>query len=47
MNAGMDEEQVQKKKPELMDGPGLSERDRRKKEREKRQEERQREVKIQ
>ncbi|KAE8055099.1 hypothetical protein FH972_011960 [Carpinus fangiana] len=44
MNAGMDEEQVQKKKPELMDGPGLSERDRRKKEREKRQEERQREA---
>jgi ATP-binding cassette subfamily F protein 3 len=46
MNEGMDEEQVPKKKPELLEGPSLSERNRRKKDREKRQEERQREVKI-
>ncbi|XP_062146458.1 ABC transporter F family member 3 [Alnus glutinosa] len=44
MNEGMDEEQVPKKKPELLEGPSLSERNRRKKDREKRQEERQREA---
>lgn len=42
---GMDEEEAPKKKPEVMDGPVLSERDRAKIERRKRKEERQREVK--
>lgn len=45
MNDGMDEE-VPKKKPEVMDGPVLSERDRAKLERRKRKDERQREVKM-
>lgn len=44
MDDGMDEE-VPKKKPEVNDGPVLSERDRQKIERRKRKEERQREVK--
>lgn len=43
MNDGMDEE-APKKKPEVTDGPLLSERDRIKIERKKRKEERQREV---
>lgn len=43
MNDGMDEE-APKKKPEVTDGPLLSERDRAKIERKKRKEERQREV---
>lgn len=43
MNDGMDEE-APKKKPEVTDGPLLSERDRTKIERKKRKEERQREV---
>lgn len=47
MNDGMDEEQVRKKKPELMEGPVLSERDRRKQAREKRHEERKRETQYQ
>lgn len=46
MNDGMDEE-VPKKKPEPMDGPVLSERDRAKLERRKRKEERQREAQYQ
>ena len=41
---GMDEEEVPKKKPEVIDGPLLTERDRIKLERRKRKEERQREV---
>ena len=45
MNEGMDEEEVPKKKPEVIDGPILTERDRLKLERRKRKEERQREVK--
>ena len=45
MNEGMDEE-VPKKKPEVIDGPVLTERDRAKLERRKRKEERQREVEI-
>lgn len=45
MNEGMDEEEVPKKKPEVIDGPVLTERDRLKLERRKRKEERQREVK--
>lgn len=45
MNEGMDEEEVPKKKPEVTDGPVLTERDRLKLERRKRKEERQREVK--
>ena len=46
MNDGMDDEEIPKKKPEVMDGPVLSERDRAKIERRKRKEERQREVEI-
>ncbi|KDP25252.1 hypothetical protein JCGZ_20408 [Jatropha curcas] len=46
MNDGMDEE-VPKKKPEVMEGPVLSERDRAKIERRKRKEERQREAQYQ
>ena len=46
MNEGMDEGQAPKKKPEAVDGPLLSERDRLKLERRKRKEERQREVLI-
>ncbi|KAJ9148115.1 hypothetical protein P3X46_030206 [Hevea brasiliensis] len=46
MNDGMDEE-VPVKKPEVMDGPVLSERDRAKLERRKRKEERQREAQYQ
>lgn len=46
MNEGMDEVEVPKKKPEVTDGPVLTERDRAKLERRKRKEERQREVKI-
>lgn len=46
MNEGMDEEEVPKKKPEVMDGPVLSERERAKQARDKRKEERQREVKL-
>lgn len=41
---GMDEEEVPKKKPEVIDGPLLTERDKIKLERRKRKEERQREV---
>lgn len=44
---GMDEEEAPKKKPEVMDGPVLSERDRAKIERRKRKEERQREAQYQ
>ncbi|KAG7017018.1 ABC transporter F family member 3 [Cucurbita argyrosperma subsp. argyrosperma] len=47
MNEGMDEEQVPKKKPEVTDGPVLTERDRLKLERRKRKEERQREAQYQ
>ncbi|KAF5478030.1 hypothetical protein F2P56_004623 [Juglans regia] len=47
MNEGMDEEEVPKKKPEVMDGPVLSERERAKQARDKRKEERQREVQFQ
>lgn len=43
---GMDEEEAPKKKPEPVDGPLLTERDKMKLERRKRKEERQREVKI-
>lgn len=46
MNDGMDEGEVPKKKPEVLDGPVLTERDRAKLERRKRKDERQREVKI-
>lgn len=46
MDDGMDEEVVPKKKPEVFDGPILSERDRAKIERRKRKDERQREVMI-
>lgn len=45
MYDGMDEEKAPKKKPEVLDGPLLSERDKLKLERRKRKEERQREVK--
>ena len=41
---GMDEEEAPKKKPEPVDGPLLTERDKMKLERRKRKEERQREV---
>lgn len=44
MNDGMDDEEAPKKKPEAVDGPLLSERDRAKLERRKRKDERQREV---
>lgn len=44
MYDGMDEEQAPKKKPEVLDGPLLSERDKLKLERRKRKDERQREV---
>lgn len=44
MNEGMDDGQVQKKKPEPVDGPLLTERDKLKLERRKRKDERQREV---
>ncbi|XP_038907092.1 ABC transporter F family member 3 [Benincasa hispida] len=47
MNEGMDEEEVPKKKPEVTDGPVLTERDRLKLERRKRKEERQREAQYQ
>lgn len=47
MNEGMDEEEVPKKKPEVIDGPILTERDRLKLERRKRKEERQREAQFQ
>ncbi|KAA8526112.1 hypothetical protein F0562_007788 [Nyssa sinensis] len=47
MYDGMDEEEVPKKKPEVMDGPVLSERDRMKLERRKRKDERQREAEYQ
>ncbi|KAL0542349.1 hypothetical protein IC582_022454 [Cucumis melo] len=47
MNEGMDEEEVPKKKPEVIDGPVLTERDRLKLERRKRKEERQREAQYQ
>jgi len=46
MNDGMDEEEAPKKKPEPIEGPVLTERDKAKMERKKRKEERQREVKI-
>lgn len=46
MNDGMDEEEVPKKKPEVFDGPLLTERDKAKLERRKRKEEREREVKT-
>lgn len=45
MDVGMDEGEAPKKKPEVLDGPVLTERDRAKLERRKRKEERQREVK--
>lgn len=45
MNEGMDEEEAPKKKPEVTDGPVLTERDRLKLDRRKRKEDRQREVK--
>lgn len=45
MDDGMDEGEAPKKKPEALDGPVLTERDRAKLERRKRKEERQREVK--
>ena len=41
---GMDDEEVPKKKPEVIDGPLLTERDKIKLERRKRKDERQREV---
>lgn len=44
MNEGMDEGQAPKKKPEPVDGPLLTERDKLKIERRKRKDERQREV---
>ncbi|XP_022145934.1 ABC transporter F family member 3 [Momordica charantia] len=47
MNEGMDEVEVPKKKPEVTDGPVLTERDRAKLERRKRKEERQREAQYQ
>ncbi|XP_010553564.1 PREDICTED: ABC transporter F family member 3 [Tarenaya hassleriana] len=47
MNEGMDEGQVRKKKPEPVDGPLLSERDKQKIERRKKKEERQREAQYQ
>ncbi|MED6185164.1 ATP-binding cassette sub- F member 3 [Stylosanthes scabra] len=47
MNEGMDEGQTKKKKPEPVDGPLLSERDRMKLDRRKRKEERQREAQYQ
>ncbi|KAL1340259.1 hypothetical protein HN51_026670 [Arachis hypogaea] len=47
MNEGMDEGQAKKKKPEPVDGPLLSERDRMKLDRRKRKEERQREAQYQ
>lgn len=46
MNEGMDEEEVPKKKPEVMEGPVLSERERAKQSRDKRKQERQREVEL-
>lgn len=46
MNEGMDDGEAPKKKPEAVDGPLLSERDRLKLERRKRKDERQREVQI-
>jgi ATP-binding cassette subfamily F protein 3 len=46
MNDGMDEEEAPKKKPEVIEGPVLTERDRAKLERKKRKDERQREVII-
>ncbi|PON73599.1 Phosphonate C-P lyase system [Parasponia andersonii] len=47
MDDGMDEEEVPKKKPEVFDGPVLTERDKAKQERRKRKEERQREAQYQ
>ncbi|KAH7513691.1 ABC transporter F family member 3 [Ziziphus jujuba] len=47
MNDGMDEEEVPKKKPEALEGPVLTERDKAKLERRKRKEERQREAQYQ
>lgn len=47
MNEGMDEEKTKKKKPEPVDGPLLTERDKIKLERRKRKDERQREVQYQ
>ncbi|XP_062074678.1 ABC transporter F family member 3 [Humulus lupulus] len=47
MDDGMDEEQAPKKKPEVFDGPLLTERDKAKLERRKRKDERQREVEYQ
>ncbi|KAB1201147.1 ABC transporter F family member 3 [Morella rubra] len=47
MNEGMDEEEVPKKKPEVMEGPVLSERERAKQSRDKRKQERQREAQYQ
>lgn len=47
MNEGMDEEKAPKKKPEPVDGPLLTERDKIKLERRKRKDERQREVQYQ
>lgn len=44
MNEGMDEVKAKKKKPEPVDGPLLTERDKIKLERRKRKDERQREV---
>lgn len=44
MNEGMDEEKAPKRKPEPVDGPLLTERDKIKLERRKRKDERQREV---
>ncbi|KAL6986452.1 ATP-binding cassette sub- F member 3 [Sarracenia purpurea var. burkii] len=47
MYDGMDEDEVPKKKPEVIDGPVLTERDKLKLERKKRKDERQREVQYQ
>uniref|UniRef100_A0A2N9H8P7 ABC transporter domain-containing protein n=1 Tax=Fagus sylvatica TaxID=28930 RepID=A0A2N9H8P7_FAGSY len=47
MNDGMDEEEAPKKKPEVIEGPVLTERDRAKLERKKRKDERQREIEYQ
>ncbi|KAL5551552.1 hypothetical protein UlMin_001728 [Ulmus minor] len=47
MNEGMDEDEAPKKKPEVLEGPLLSERDKQKLERRKRKDERQREAQYQ
>lgn len=46
MDDGMDEGEAPKKKPEVIDGPVLTERDRAKLDRRKRKDERQREVRF-